>query len=392
MPTILPNLLAFDRDTLLFVVPETTFGVETKPGVTNQVLLATEGTIKQSRGFIPDPQRRNTLSMLNRFAGRFEDGQGNLTFLVKPSGTLGTVPEGAPLLKSLFGREIITPATKIEYFLLRTTDTRPSLTIWFKIGHFVYRALGTLCNKGRFPLKADNSTDALCQCALDILFAELRWTGTDEMAVAAIAAATALTVKNAKKFTLGGYIKIAANDNAGAGYNITAINYATNVLTITPGLTAAVAIDDVVAPWLPVGTEAGTPVHGRLGSATRGGITLPLLSGEISLDNKLDMLNEEKNGLDYPNRFAQPEARSVQANAEMYFDANSALHFYDAQQQVRGDLVFPWGTTAASRVKITAKNQEIDMPDISGTKKVLKLTGQAFASAAFDDELVMLFD
>jgi hypothetical protein len=133
-------------------------------------------------------------------------------------------------------------------------------------------------------------------------------------------------------------------------------------------------------------------VHGRLGSATRGGTTLPLLSGEISLDNKLDLLNEEKNGLDFPNRFVQPEQRIVQANAEVYFDANVAQYFYDAAQQVRGDLLFPWGTTAASRVKLTAKNQELDVPEVSGTKKVLKLTGQAFASSSFDDELVMLFD
>lgn len=392
MATVLPNLLSFARESLVFAKAETTALTEIKVTTADQILMAGDGSVSQNLGFIPDPQRRNTYSMLPDIPGRYEPGAVSFPMLIKPRAA-GTAPDGGQILKALFGRETLVASTSVTYAPLRTSDTRQSLTVWVKDGHFVYRCIGTVFTKGTFPVKADNSEDALGRVGLEGVFAELRWTGTDEMAAGAALGATALTVKDAKKYTVNSYIKIATNDNAGAGYQVTAVNYTTNVLTITPGLTAAVLLDDLVAPWLPVGSENGKIVHGRLGAVTRGGVSLPLMSGEIGLDFPAKMLNEEKNGQDFATRFAIAGNRAVTANVDVLFDANAGKWWHDAKTGVQADLVCNWGTVAGERYKLTAKNQLLSAPSVSGgEERIVALQGKAFASSAYDDELVMVLD
>jgi hypothetical protein len=392
MATVLPNILSFARDSVVFAKAEVTFATEIKPTTADQILLAGDGSVQQALGFIPDPQRRNTYSPLPDIVGRYEAGQVSFPFLIKPRAA-GTAPDCGMLLKNLFGRETIVASTSVTYNLLRTSDQRASLTVWIKDGHFVYRCIGTVLTKGTFPVKADNSEEALGRCNAEGTFTELRWTGTDEMAALAAISATSLTVKDAKKYTIGSYIKIATNDNAGVGYQVTAINYGTNVLTITPGLTAGVAADDLVTPWLPTGTENGTIIHGRFGTVTRGGVSLPLMSGEIALTFPVKMLNEEKNGQNFATRFAIVGARQIDANVNVLFDANAGKWFYDASQGTQGDLICNWGATTALRYKLTAKNQILSAPQVSGAEeRIVAMTGKAFASTAYDDELTLVLD
>ena len=393
MATILPNLIAIDMQTLLFAKEETTFATEIKPTTADQILIAGSGTMKQELGFIPDEQRRNTYSEVSEIQGRYEPGTFTFPVYIKPSGALGTKPECAALLKNLFGRETVTASTKVEYFLARVTDAVVSHTLWFKVGHFVYRAIGAVVDEGTFPLKAGNEADAVGQVSLTGLCANVLWTGTDEIAGTPLAGATTMTVKDAKKFTVGSYVEIGSETNGGAGFQITVINYGTNVVTFAPALVSDKAPDDVVKPWIPVGTEVGTPVHGRLGLATRNAVTLRVISSEITLKNNYKFLNEEKNGLNYPDRVIRTRKREVMCNPEIYFDANAPKFFYEAQQGTKTDIVVPVGDTAASRYKLTAKNVRLSAPDVSGNEELrMKLTGKAFASTSYDDELVLLFD
>ena len=392
MATVLPNILSFARESLVFAKAETTALTEIKVTTADQILMAGDGSVAQELGFIPDPQRRNTYSPLPDIAGRYNPGTVSFPMLIKPRAA-GTAPDGGQILKALFGRETIVGATSVTYAPLRTIDSRQSMTVWVKDGHFVYRCIGTVFSKGTFPVSAGNSEEALGRVALEGSFAELRWTGTDEMASGAASAATALTVKDAKKYTVGSYIKIAANDNGGAGYQVTAVDYGTQILTITPGLTAGVNADDLVAPWLPTGSENGVIVHGRLGTVTRGGVSLPLMSGEISFEFPVKFMNEEKNGQDFATRFANAGIRAIGANVTVLFDANAGKWWYDVKTAVKADLVCNWGTASAARYKLTAKNQQLSAPQVSGgEERLVQLNGKAFASSSYDDELIMVLD
>jgi len=395
----LSDLIAVDRESLGWIKEETAFATEVKPAAANQFLVAGEGSINQQIGFIEDAQRRNTYSQLRRFAGRFNPGEARLPIYIKPSGTVDVPPEGSEFLKGLLGRESISAGVSVSYLLQRVVDVLPSHTLWLKQGGFVYRCLGLIVNAGRFPLRADNSPEAVSQAAFECMFAELRWTGTDTANETISTIQTDLTVVDAKKFTVGSYIQKrdqssgAIDNNTDAGFQVTAVNYSTNVLTISPGITNT-NIGDYIEPWTPaVAAEVGVPIHGRLGSCTLGGANLPLVSGEIALDNQLKMLNEEKNGLSFANRFARRSVRKVSVKADIYFDGNGSKYFYNAPNQVRGDFVFPWGTTTAAKFTLTAKNVELSSPSIAGgEEKIMTLEGEAFASSSLDDELVGLFN
>lgn len=392
MPTVLPTILSMGREGQAWALAEVTYGVEIKPTTTSQFLLAGDSTVQQNRGFIPDPQRRNTYSARPQIAGRYEPGTISFPVLIKPRAA-GVAPDAKALLKALIGRETIVASTSVTYNLLRIQDTRQSLTMWVRAGHFIYRALGVILTKGTFPIKADNSEEALGRCNFEGTFSEMKWTGTDEMAAVAAIAATSLTVKDDKKFTVGSYIKIADNDNAGLGYQVTAINYGTNILTITPGLTAAVALDALITPWAPTGSETGVIVHGRHGVVTRGAVSLPLMGGEITLEFPVKIANEEKNGLDFASRFINTGERTVMASMEALFDANGAKWFHDVTTSTAADLVCNWGNAVAARYSLTVKNQLIESPQVTGTEEqIVQINGKGASSVAFDDELTMVFN
>jgi len=390
----LTDLIAIDREALGWIIKETTPFTTIKPATANQFLIAGEVSPNQKLGFIEDAQRRNSYSKGARFAGRFEPGAAEIPIYIKPSGTLDVPPEGSEFLEGLFGREVITASTKVEYLLQRTTDPLPTYNVWIKTGHFVYMLIGTVVNTGKFPLKADNSAESVSQASFGLIFAELRWTGTDQanQTIGGTPQAT-LIVLDARKFNIDSYVEVGAQTNGGAGFRVTAVNYGTNTITLSPTI-ANVTTGDLVKPWIPtLATEVGTPIHGRLGSATRGGVNLPMLSGEVTLDNQFKMLNEEKNGLNFANRVARKTVRSIKVSADIYFDANAPRFFYDALNQVRADMVLPWGNLATKRFTLTAKNVEFDAPEVSGTEeKIQKLGGEANPSASLDDELAAKFD
>lgn len=401
MAFILSDNIALDRESVGWIKKQTVFGTEVKPAAANQFLIAGEGSIVQQQGFIEDAQRRNTHSALKRFGGRFEAGRAEIPIYIKPSGTLDVPPEASEFLEGLFGREVITASTKVEYLLSRVSDIFPSYTLWVKNGHFVYRCIGLIVEQGTFPLRANNSPESLSQVRAICTFAEMRWTGTDlaNETIPSTPAQTDLTVEDARKFTVGSYIQkrdqstLVVDDNSGAGFQVTAVNYTTNVLTISPGITD-VNTGDQIEPWTPANAaEVGDPIHGRLGAATLGGVTLPLLSGEISLVNNFKVLNEEKNGLQFANRFLRRIMREVRVRAEVYFDANTSRYFHSSRNQVQANLVFPWGDTATKRFTVTVKNVEFNTPAIAGgEEKRMTLEGKGFATSAFDDELAGLFD
>lgn len=262
MATVLPNIIALDQDTTFFIKQETTYAVEVKPAAGNYVRIFAGGIPQQNRGFIENPEAINSLSKTTRIPGRLDPGQLQVRCLIKPRGSLGTEPECTDVLLAAFGRKTVTGSTSVEYFLDLANGVLPFFTIWIKKGHTVYRALGSIVSEARWPLKADNSQDALCQIQATFLFARMLKTGTDEAAetIGGTPQAT-LEVKDASKFDVGGYLVVGGDDNSGAGYEISSIDYDANELTLGTSI-ANVTTDDLIEPWIPTGSAVGTPVHG----------------------------------------------------------------------------------------------------------------------------------
>lgn len=384
----LGTTFSVNRDTVVWAKEEGTFGTEAKPGAADAVRLTGDGTISQPRVYVDDPQRVHSYSRTDRLQAGYDPGELSFPTFCKPSGTAGTKPPGAALYKSLFGRETVTSSTSVVYDLLRLSDTRPGVTVWLKKGHTVFRAVGCVLNQGVFRIAAGNDEAGFAQVEWSGVFAKLLLTGTDEVKTTAAASATTVVVKDSRKFDVGAYVKIGS---AGTEYRITAIDRATDTLTITPQLSAKVDPEAVVAPSVPDVTDSGSPVAGRLGTAQHDAQTLPLLSSELTLNNNVEFMGGEKTASVYPERFGNG-GRTVDVSVDVRWDANATRFFSLHRTHDKSDVKIPAGATAGSIVELLAKNVALDFPSVNDdTIRALTIGGAAFASDSLDDELQLTF-
>ena len=384
----LGTTFSVNRDTVVWAKEEATFGTEAKPGATDAVRLTGDGTISQPRVYVDDPQRVNSYSRTDRMQAGYDPGELSFPMFCKPSGTAGTKPPGAALYKSLFGRETVTSSTSVVYDLLRLSDTRPGVTVWLKKGHTVFRAVGCVLNQGVFRIAAGNDEAGFAQMEFSGVFAKLLLTGTDEVKTAAAASATTVVVKDSRKFDVGAYVKIGS---ATTEYRITAIDRATDTLTVSPALTAKADPDAVVAPSVPSVTDSGSPIAGRLGTAQHGEQTLPLLSSELTLNNNVEFMGGEKTASAYPERFGNG-GRTVDVSVDVRWDANATRFFSLHRTHDKSDVKIPAGATAGSILELLAKNVALDFPNVNDdTIRALTIGGAALASDSLDDELKLTF-
>lgn len=384
----LGTTFSVNRDTVVWAKEEATFGTEAKPVTTDAVRLTGDGTISQPRVYVDDPQRVNSYSRTDRMQAGYDPGELSFPMFCKPSGTAGTKPPGAALYKSLFGRETVTSSTSVVYDLLRLSDTRPGVTVWLKKGHTVFRAVGCVLNQGVFRIAAGNDEAGFAQVEFSGVFAKLLLTGTDEVKTAAAASATTVVVKDSRKFDVGAYVKIGS---ATTEYRITAIDRATDTLTVSPALTAKADPDAVVAPSVPSVTDSGSPIAGRLGTAQHGEQTLPLLSSELTLNNNVEFMGGEKTASAYPERFGNG-GRTVDVSVDVRWDANATRFFSLHRTHDKSDVKIPAGATAGSILELLAKNVALDFPNVNDdTIRALTIGGAAFASDSLDDELKLTF-
>ena len=384
----LGTTFSVNRDTVVWAKEEATFGTEAKPATTDAVRLTGDGTISQPRVYVDDPQRVNSYSRTDRMQAGYDPGELSFPMFCKPSGTAGTKPPGAALYKSLFGRETVTSSTSVVYDLLRLSDTRPGVTVWLKKGHTVFRAVGCVLNQGVFRIAAGNDEAGFAQVEFSGVFAKLLLTGTDEVKTAAAASATTTVVKDSRKFDVGAYVKIGS---ATTEYRITAIDRATDTLTVSPALTAKADPDAVVAPSVPDVTDSGSPIAGRLGTAQHGEQTLPLLSSELTLNNNVEFMGGEKTASAHPERFGNG-GRTVDVSVDVRWDANATRFFSLHRTHDKSDVKIPAGATAGSILELLARNVALDFPNVNDdTIRALTIGGAAFASDSLDDELKLTF-
>ena len=384
----LGTTFSVNRDTVVWAKEEATFGTEAKPATTDAVRLTGDGTISQPRVYVDDPQRVNSYSRTDRMQAGYDPGELSFPMFCKPSGTAGTKPPGAALYKSLFGRETVMSSTSVVYDLLRLSDTRPGVTVWLKKGHTVFRAVGCVLNQGVFRIAAGNDEAGFAQVEFSGVFAKLLLTGTDEVKTAAAASATTVVVKDSRKFDVGAYVKIGS---ATTEYRITAIDRATDTLTVSPALSAKADPDAVVAPSVPSVTDSGSPIAGRLGTAQHGEQTLPLLSSELTLNNNVEFMGGEKTASAYPERFGNG-GRTVDVSVDVRWDANATRFFSLHRTHDKSDVKIPAGATAGSILELLARNVALDFPNVNDdTIRALTIGGAAFASDSLDDELKLTF-
>jgi len=396
--------IAFGRDVIVFAKKEAaaTPGTPVFPAATDAIFLTGEASFKQARNFIPDAQRRATYSKVERIKSRLSPGEFSLSTYIKPLGSLGVAPECGQLLEGLFGYEKVTPETKVEYLLCDPEGSfpyvLPTYTLWYRLGHTIFCNAGCVVNTGDVTVKAGNDDDSIVGITFGGFFMKQIRTGTDALTKDELLGASTITVNDARRCMVGSIISIGALNNTGAGYTITEIVQATNVMTVTPVLEDAASEDDVVKGYLPDPTEVGEPVHGRLGHVTfdetgTDPVNTPIVSASIGINNNVKMIEDEKADIDYPDDFLRAVEREVSLSIDCYFKKEVAARWYEVDEQLEKIIKIPAGDTAAKRLRFEFPKVQLDTPDLSGGEEVIMAMPKVvLASASLEDEIKLTFD
>jgi len=275
-----------------------------------------------------------------------------------------------------------------------------SYSIWAKKGHSVQVQVGATVNQGVFTV---NGVDA-GSCAWTGQFIKQIWTGTSVLTANVAAAATTATVTDGNLYNVDSRVVITnsitgavVDDNAGLGYLVSAVNATTNVLTISTAggfvIGGALATDSI-SPWFPAVVDAGTIVHGRIGSVSMAGSTIAVTDASVTIANNIQYIIDEKDGADYPSSYEVPGTRDVSSSVGLYFREADLSYFNQGVNANSVPTIIPLGTLANQRATIYLPNSVLDIPSLdAGTmvKLTTTLRGEAHTPEVSDD-IVIVFD
>ena len=419
-------VVAVARETIMYLGLEPSPGQQVLPGGTCvQVLASGAGSVQQNMRKMDDPQYRNTLSKLDPIVTAFDTGKWSFPTLIKTVQQTGSpatpgLPEADPLFQCLFG--LPSDDTQTAWFgdnslayLLRSTNPAgtvyPSMTIWFKVGHTMFCAIGATVNQGEFTIAGND----LVKTAWSGEFMRHLFAGTD--VVISGAGTTSLVVADATKFFIpqpGDTFQLQYVDSVTGGlgghFTVTAIDYDTNTLTTTGDAgTAGGPNQQLVAPYLPVGVEVGTPLYGkygvvRLGSniSTKVQADLPqtpyiVQSCRVTFTNNIRYHPDLKDNEAYPTEYVNPVARTCEGEVTvfMYRDLPSFMYKALRDPLYQDYLIVPMQDRNADQGRIAefhCPRVEWETPNVSGEdEKTATIAFKSTASPSYNDEAAFVF-
>lgn len=370
---------------------ETTKGTLICPTATDFNVIAGQPDFGQQSSFTNSPEIRNSRSLVSRFQDQKPAGSWSVPMLVRPSGTAGSVPDGAVMLKAGFGTETIVGGTSVTYGFTVASDL-DTLTLaigyadmaWWLIGATVNEVKLTMSNKGALTFNFSGG------------YMKEYFAGYSELdSVTGSGTSVALASGEAVKFTVGAlvqfYVSSAWDDNTDAGYAITDINYTTDTLTL--GTAApALASGDLIKYYLPESqTEVGSPIECRTGTVEFATVVTKVTSAESTLSNGIAYLEDEISSEDNPTDFVADQ-RSIKAATNMVLRTNDLLHFRRAQANTQVAIEILGGDTAGSLMAFNIPQAVGDTPAMSGDlQRMAALNFTGLGTTSLEDEATLVF-
>lgn len=389
-PSAIASDIALEREGRAFVVCETTQGTLEVVGDSDLVRVIGPVNMNQAKEQVPNAENRDSRSLQAPISGRLNPGDWSLPCYIKPVAA-GSTPNVHPLLLGLFGTHTVTPATKVVYSF---TKELPTLSIWYDAGHTVFRCRGATVSRAEFSMSAD----VPCQGTFSGQFMEMYWAGTDQLDGSITLGDTDIVVDDASKYTPGSIIVI-ESEQIQVGPAATDVNTTTNTLSnCTRGYnstTAAAHADNTaVYPWIPDGTNVGSPVHGKRGIMTVDGSNVICINSTVSIENNINYLINERNGVFTAEAFTVPQERRVTVRSSRYFRSSQTGLWTPAQQLTPQAIVVPGGDVAGSKFHFDIATAIQSSPNVAGDpEKTLDMEMVAYAADGSEEgEATLTFD
>lgn len=264
---------------------------------------------------------------------------------------------------------------------------RPEFSLWVQTDHILQAVEGCVVTAGTIPI----STSDAVELQTTITGRRVYVAGPSDLAQDATIASTKLVVDNAKSFFAGQKVqnKTKKDDNAGAGYLVTTVDESTNTLTITPALSMAWAVDDVVTWWMPEGQTVGNEIENRDTTIRLDGVPAKMRPGSISLQTPRTFTEEV--GDRFPGQgIDDTRTSTVDLNVFMRKDAAIRMHEGFDGKEIRVDVEAGLEdghriAVVLRRVKMTAVTLAFETPTV-----VLNTSGRILGVKSEDSVEIIL--
>ncbi|MBI5523367.1 MAG: hypothetical protein HY910_12120 [Desulfarculus sp.] len=377
--TIPTNDLGLARENIAFTKLESSFGTLASFAATDAVAALGQPSVSQPLSFSDSEEVVNSRSLLTRFRDKTPAGKWSLDLYSRPSGAAGTPPVESVLLECLLGAKTINAGVSVVY---APALTLPSFSFGSKLGHVTRFAAGCLVESGKFSIVSKGGI----KCSFSGPCRQVMQAGRASTVADSTTTVIKLEAGGAKLFDVGSRVQVGAANNAGAGYAVSAHDEVADTITITPALAQAPAADVAVQGYLPTPTLAGAPLEGRLGSVKFDTVAVSITSADLSITNKLNLLEDEVTPDDFPSGYV-PGARSVKGDLSLYFLRKYLGHFRQAKNQADVAVALGGGNTAGSILTVSMAKGRLDTPEISASNDTLmsKLPFTAMGNAGEDE-------
>lgn len=379
--------LSLDRELSGFLALETGFGTLAEFTSAHSIGLLGLPKASQPESFSDSEEKRATASLPQRFRDMTPAGSVSFSLYARPSGALGTPPAEAPLLKAATGIETINAGASVVY---TPSIQVPSLSLAYGVGANLTQWIAGLVieelkmsggPKGAVRLEASGK----CRAVLSA--------GQSETVADSTTTVLNLAAGGAKLFDVGARVQVGAENNAGAGYAVTAYDENADTITVNPALPLAPAAAAVVKGWLPTHSLPGQVLTGRVCPVLIDGVELPVTEWSVSLSRSIKLLDNVVNTADsYALQGYVADLRTVKASCKVFFEGKHLAFFRQAKNQARAALTLGGGAVAGQKMLVNLARCEVNTPELSGTAPLeLPLEFAAFASAAGEDEIICTY-
>jgi hypothetical protein len=387
----MPASLAHGVDQKFFAKAEVTF--DTNLAFAGTDALGLESLkIEPSMPWQPTNERVGTASA-QAFVKGMRGGKWTAVSYVKPNGA-GVAPDIGELIRAAMGTETVNGGVSVVYSL---ADAAPvSLQLARRVGDGLYEVInGAVVEQMDLELQGNSPP----KITFSGSFATYGHLFGCTVAANALAAATTVQYTTTMKGSVSKNARVAfgSEDNAGAGYLVTAVDNTVSppTMTISPGLANGITLGDAIKPLTPTPSISGTILAGVGSGLTIDATAFGAISSKWSLKTGFHLLDKEATA-DRPT-YAARGKRELAIEHQIYFlDQTNGTLIGRGPDGVAHSISTRFGENTAAKRMIAAAPSAwlmdmvpIEVPEADEALATIKHMAKQSAAAA--DEFTLSF-
>jgi hypothetical protein len=315
---------------------------------------------------------------------------------VKPQAA-GTSPDITALLKAAMGKETIVGGTSVAYTLSDTEDLISLQGMLHVEGHWQKKFNGGVVEQMKITIPSNGKPTFEFTGSI----ARAGFVKRDVCSATEPGAETSIAIADASRGSVKEPCEMIfdTDNNAGAGYLVTAHDWTAGAATFTvsPGLAVGVTAGDDILPFAPAQTTGGTVIAAVNNTLTFGALSLGFISCTVTVNTGL-ALQDEEGSSDRSVGIVRKSKRMIETEWQFYVkdtNAGNTALFGLAHEGFTHDVDLTVGNSSENQMKLSWPKARLDIvKEDTAEADVMKASAKMIArqSAAAADEFSILFD